>query len=291
MTKQKRLKVKSGPEVVARVNELRQHNAMVREALRRFENKKRTPKIEDSFALTNMADTYPSGLARVQGGALFLDASFRQDELTTNSDNFNVDLLFIPALSIDGEWQGTVVETVSADDAFGSFIGQYVADIVMVEPDPSIYSWDVVYEEGFWFDGTSSVYTEPGMYATFELGTSRFDQQLDQGPVSRNVTPKVGRRVVSFERISLLQTTGQCQARGMYAGSDVEFRCNQRAMLGAVRRWGRCTFHGCAASAVGCGLASIWSAGATLGPCFTNGCATSAGYCAVLGFFNYGNPD
>jgi hypothetical protein len=144
--KEKQIKVKKGPEVAARVRELRTYNPAVRAALKRFEDKKRAPKIDESFTFTSAPDT----AVPLTAGDFKSDVAFRKvafQDYTSSYDNFTTEMTFIPALSVEREWQGTVIQTIWTSDASGSFWGQYIADVAMYESDPNTYTWDVVYEE------------------------------------------------------------------------------------------------------------------------------------------------
>lgn len=75
--------------------------------------------------------------------------------------------MIIPTLSINGEWQGTMV--ITAYDGYGNYVAQYIADVVLVQ-DPSTFDWYAVYEIGF-AGGVGYLNYEPGMYTGFQFGT------------------------------------------------------------------------------------------------------------------------
>ena len=87
-------------------------------------------------------------------------------------------MTFIPTLSLDGEWQGTII--VNRYDEYGNFLEQYVADIVMIQQREEPYTWAAVYEVEF-IGGTPYLNHEPDMYTGFGLGTSIQEHQTRFG--------------------------------------------------------------------------------------------------------------
>ena len=139
-TKTERTRVKSGPEVANRVRQLQKHNSNLRRALADFEKNERRnghkPKVDESYAVTFESQGSPqsSGALKNTGNP---DTPFRRVSLTpqtTDYSGYGVEMIFIPAYSAPGEWQGTVL--FNKFDPTGAYLGQYVADVAM-GPDAS----------------------------------------------------------------------------------------------------------------------------------------------------------
>lgn len=242
-------KVKSGPEVAARVKLLKENNKTIRAALKVFEDKGHKTKIEDSFALTG---SYPSKKLAYAADSndssrIFQKASFVQQPQI--GDDY-VELTWVPTLSIEYEWQGTAIATKY--DNYGNVIDQYVADIVMVMPDHNTNQWEVMYEVPFYNGIAQEPLYEPGMYTDINLGEPLSQQQLELSqPIS-----KLGK--VEF-------------------ANNVHFvKANAQRRLGGWRAWARCTGAWGVGAAAGCVIAHVWNAEVLWGPCTAAGTVVGA---------------
>ncbi len=168
-------KIKKGAEVAAKVRKLKESNKSVRAALKLFEDKKRMPKIDQSFAINGSLGSLKAGL-NAHGG-VFQNVSFEQQSSISGD---YVDIIFVPVLSLDMEWQGTVIADLY--DNSNNLVGEYVAESVLVMPDPNLYAWDEVYEAPVYDGVLQSAIAEPGMFTNVDLGTP-----LDQQQVSADV--------------------------------------------------------------------------------------------------------
>src|SRR5215471_17854871 len=101
----KDFKVKKGAEVAAKVNSLKQSSKSVRAALKFFEDKKRMPKIDQSFAINGSLGSLKAALNTGEG--VFQRVSFEQQQSSISGTY--VDIIFVPVLSLETEWQGTVI--------------------------------------------------------------------------------------------------------------------------------------------------------------------------------------
>src|SRR6267143_176019 len=84
-------KVKKGAEVAAKVRKLKESNRSVRAALKFFEDKKRMPKIDQSFAINGSLGSLKAGL-NTRGG-VFQNVSFEQQSSISGD---YVDIIFVP---------------------------------------------------------------------------------------------------------------------------------------------------------------------------------------------------
>lgn len=173
----KEFKVKRGAEVAARVKKLKERNKGVRRALATFEQNKHVPKIDESWS---MSGTLPAAVARAGRGS-FRNASFKETAQDVVSGD-GMELILVPTLSTDTEWQGTVIAT--ACDEFGYFLEQYVADVAMARQSSETQPWKTVYEVSFdgasaWIesDANMGMITDPA----FEFGKSIYEQPELQG--------------------------------------------------------------------------------------------------------------
>ena len=154
-------------------------------------------------------------------------------------------MIFIPAYSVPGEWQGTVI--INKFDPSGAYLGQYVADVAMVS-DPTETLWDVQFEVSY-EDGAA--YLEYGS-PTFELGTPR---DL-QGPLEPAISSV---RKPQFQKASF---TTQAPFGGPPGGLTL------RAWRSPSVRWVmKCTTVGTGGAAVRCGIGSLFTGGAAFAPC------------------------
>jgi exosome complex RNA-binding protein Csl4 len=91
----KNYKVKKGAEVAAKVKKFKESNKSVRAALKVFEDKKRMPKIDQSFAINGALSSLKTGLNTVE-------ECFRTS-VTNNCRQLvtPIDIIFVPVLSLD----------------------------------------------------------------------------------------------------------------------------------------------------------------------------------------------
>jgi hypothetical protein len=262
--RRERRHVKQGPEVSARVKQLEKFNKSVRSALANFEKNERRnghkPKHDESFSLTLDSAAGPPSSAALKSARTaspFRKVSFKPQE--PDYSEYGVEMIFIPTYSVPGEWQGTVIFTQF--DPSGAYLGQYVANVAMV-PDPTGTFWDAFYEVSY-EDGEAYLqYGNPG----FELGTPHDLQD----PGSLQPLISAGRRP-QFRKTSFTpQTPWQI----------LRFGNNPR-----VRWVMKCTVIGSAGGAVGCGITSIFTGGATFGPCALGGVGASFTVCTLTAIF------
>src|SRR5215471_17566144 len=165
--------VKKGAEIAAKVKKLRGSSREVQAALKLFEDKKRPPKVDSAFALTGKLSQQAAG--RVSTGRTIERVSFTQSSAIVGTD---VELIFVPVLSDDMEWHGTVISNLY--DSSGANVGQYVAEPVLIMPDPNLYAWDEVYEAPVYGGMVQSPIAEPGMYINVDLGVPLSQQQYSR---------------------------------------------------------------------------------------------------------------
>jgi hypothetical protein len=229
------------------------------------------PKIENSFAIAGKLGPTSASHPKVCKDCGALQKVGFSPQGTISGDG--VEMTFIPTLSIPGEWQGTVIST--RYDVYGSFIDQYVADIVMVQPDPNINAWDVVFEVSFDL-GVPYLQYEPGMYTGFDLGV----------PIQEHQPSYELRR----EQLDLLYQVTSLDRRafkpvGFQIRSDRNFYppprppSQPRPVPAPVRAWARCSFAPCSFFGGGCIVANLWNADLLAGPCFALGCGGAMAAC------------
>lgn len=121
--------VKVGPEAAARARQLKANHKSVKAALKAFERRGHAPKLEDSWIVTDKTRGSAAALPAREGQAAFHKAALgaRQESISTAEG----EMVFIPTLSLDGEWHGTIV--ITAYDSYGNFVNDYVADVVMLQ--------------------------------------------------------------------------------------------------------------------------------------------------------------
>ncbi|HEX8495429.1 MAG TPA: hypothetical protein VF658_21640 [Pyrinomonadaceae bacterium] len=251
--KVKDAKVKKGPEVAARVRQLKETNENVRAALRYFEKKGRPSKIDDSFAITGKY-TYSNkatALNRWGGfnslGSFIRPASFTQQE--SSIGDAYVELIFVPNYDIENEWQGTVIG--NRYDDYGNLVEQYVSESVMVTPDPNTYSWDEIYEAPVYGGEVQPAIDEPGMYTDYSWGETREQQPQEYMYMTKS------------------------NKAGAHDGMSI-VKAGLQSRRARIRAWARCSFAWCGGAAVGCIAVNLWNAELLAGPCFAVGCITSA---------------
>lgn len=179
----KNVRVRKGKEVVEQVKKLKEKNKDVRAAFEVFERKGRKMRIEYSQALTGKIILENAGVAGVgattskecKNCGVFQKAAFGAEDMY--NDGVGVELTFVPAMSIEYEWQGTMI--ASRYDDYGNLVEQKVANIVMFMPDPYVYQWEIIYEAPV-VNGVveQPAWTEGMANPTYELGTSWENQPV-----------------------------------------------------------------------------------------------------------------
>ncbi|HEX8921231.1 MAG TPA: hypothetical protein VF766_07115 [Pyrinomonadaceae bacterium] len=178
-------KVKTGAEVAARVKSLKEHNKEVRAAFKAFERRGRVPKMGEALLMSATIEFQETtDAAKRSQRRLFRKASFTPLEQTTVSGG-GYELILVPSLEVDGEWQGTAICT--RYDEYGYIVEQYASNLVTVAD----YSGNttVVYEVRY-ENGTPYLLHEPGMYTGFALGMTIAEHQAHFGtPPPLNIEP------------------------------------------------------------------------------------------------------
>jgi hypothetical protein len=243
----KDFKVKKGAEVAAKVRKFKESSENVRAALRYFDKKGKPSKIDDAFAITGSASSSKTTTASTNN-SLIRPASFVKASSFASQDisEDNVELIFIPDYSVVGEWQGTII--ANRYDDYGGLVEQYVAQSILVTPDPNSASWDEVYEAPVYGGEVQPPISEPGMYTDYNWGTTR-----DQQPTDYMMISKSG----SHNRPEFVKA-GFVQSR--------------RAR---VRAWARCSFAWCGGAGLACVGVNIFDAELLAGPCFAVACGAS----------------
>jgi hypothetical protein len=241
----KDFKVKKGAEVAAKVRKLRESNKNVRAALKLFEDKKRMPKVDASFTINGSLGSLKTGLNN--RGRLFQNLSFEQQS-PISGDYF--EMIFVPVLSQDQEWQGTVIADLY--DSGGNIVGEYVAESVLVMPDSNLYAWDEIYEAPVYNGVVEPAIAEPGMYTNVDLGVP-----LDQQVLSINMYPANPSSGISVIPATYVQ------------GGPAR-----------IRAWANCTFGWCGGAGINCVGTAVWSADVLSSSCFASGCGNYAIGCA-----------
>src|SRR5258706_3959601 len=174
----KDFKVKTGAEVAAKVRKFKESSENVRAALRYFDKKGKPSKIDKAFSITGTASSSKTTTASINN-SLIRPASFIKPSSFASQDftEGNVELIFVPDYDTQGEWQGTVI--ANRYDEYGGLLEQYVAQRILVTPDPSSAAWDEVYEAPVFGGEVQSPISEPGMYTDYNWGTTRDQQPTD----------------------------------------------------------------------------------------------------------------
>lgn len=141
---------------------------------------KHLPKIDESWAVSGTF--LPSAAAQREnqaGRGLFRYANFKAQDVVSGD---GAELILVPTLSTDTEWQGTAIAT--SYDEFGNFLEQYVADVVLVRQNDDVQPWIAVYEVSF--DSSNAwLESDPGMGMitdpNFEFGRTIYEQPQLQG--------------------------------------------------------------------------------------------------------------
>jgi hypothetical protein len=165
---------KSGLEVAARVKSLREHSKDVRAAFKAFEKRGRSPKVEDAVLVSATFEALSVASVGARRGGFFLKAGFAQEQTSVAGGGY--ELILVPALVVDGEWQGTAIAT--RFDEYGYVVDQYTSDIVTVAGYDG--STQVAYEVRYEGE-TPYLQHEPGMYTGFALGLTIQEHQLYLG--------------------------------------------------------------------------------------------------------------
>jgi len=238
-------KVKKGAEVADKVKKLKENNRSVRAALKVFEDKKRMPKIDQSFAINGSLGTLKAGLNN--RNSVFQNVSYEQQSSISGA---YVDIIFVPVLSLDMEWQGAVIADLY--DNSNNIVGEYVAVSVLVMPDANLYAWDEVYEAPVYNGVVQPPINEPGMFTSVDVGVP-----LDQQQVSADVNQGYSRSILKAVTVSYVQ------------GGPAR-----------IRAWANCTFGWCGGAGISCIGSSVWSADALTSSCFASGCGDYAIGCS-----------
>jgi len=236
----KEFKVKKGAEVAAKVRKLKDSNKSVRAALKVFEDKKRPPKIDQSFAINGALGSSKVGVN--SRGNVFQRVSYEQRSSISGE---YVDIIFVPVLSQDMEWHGVVIADLY--DSSNNLVNEYVAVSVLVMPDSNLYAWDEVYEAPVYDGVVQPPIAEPWMYTNLDVGVP-----LDQQQISADVN-----RGVSIIPASYVQ------------GGPAR-----------IRAWANCTFGWCGGAGISCIGSYVWSADALNSSCFSSGCGDYAIGCS-----------
>ena len=234
-------KVKKGAEVAAKVKKLKESNKSVRAALKVFEDKKRMPKIDQSFVINGSLGSLKAGLN--PRGRVFQNVSYEQQSSISGA---YVDIIFVPVLSQAMEWQGAVIADLY--DNSNNIVGEYVAVSVLVMPDANLYAWDEVYEAPVYDGVLQPAIAEPWMFTNVDLGVP-----LGQQQVSANVNQESSREILRAVSASYVQ------------GGPAR-----------IRAWANCTFGWCGGAGISCIGTSVWSADALNSSCFASGCGDYA---------------
>lgn len=227
---------KRGPEIGARVRSLAASNKHLREALKRFEARGLDPRIDAAVMLSGKAVRNSSTRSM-----MVATDSVKSDEEVVSGDG--VELIFIPAYTAPGYWEGTV--DARRYDSYGTLTDEYIANVVMYSPDPEsaydVTSEDVVYE---------GVINDP---------EPRYPEQ--QYAYSEPDRPSAGNNGGRFRAF--------VEGGGMKQRSDLRW-------MGRWGDWGKCSLAWCVGAAAGCGAANWWNAEIAWGPCTAVGCIGSA---------------
>jgi len=240
----KDFKVKKGPEVAAKVRRLKETSKNVRAALKLLEDKKRTPKVDASFAINGSLGSLKAAINNRP--RLFQNVSFEQQSAISGD---YIEIIFVPVLSLDMEWQGTVISDLY--DSGGNIVGEYVAESVLIMPEPNLYAWDEIYEAPVYDGVVQPAIAEAGMFTNVDLGVP-----LDQQFLSIEMNQANPSSIVIVP------------ASYVQGGSA------------RLRAWANCTFGWCGGAGINCVGTDIWSADVLGSSCFASGCGNNAIGCA-----------
>lgn len=256
---------KTDPQAAKRVNELKRLNKDVRNSLKMFEdNEPRTkhrPKIEDSWIVTGKASSRQAR-KNCKNCSPLTKVSFRAQDLVLDT---TVEMIFVPTYSAPGQWQGTVI--ANRYDEAGTFLQQYVADVVIVERPAG---WSGIYEVSF-EGGSAWLESDPalGMITdtSFVLGMP-VEEQPQLIPMA------LGSRHSWFQNASLaVPQVGCCMPIGIRGVTNPR-----------IRNWSVCAASICVGmGGVGCGVASLL--GNLFPACAAGACSGGATVCAFRQIF------
>ena len=242
----KGFKVKKGAEVAAKVRKLKDSSKNVRAALKLFEDKKRTPKIDASFSITGSLGALKTALNR--GGQKFQSHVSSAQQSSISGDY--IEIIFVPVLSLDMEWQGTVI--CDLYDSSGNIVAEYVADSVLIMPDPNLYAWDEIYEAPVYDGILQPAIAGPGLFTNIDLGVP-----LDQQVISMQMPQPTSQSLGGMVPITYVQ-----------------------AGTARIQAWANCTFGWCGGGGISCVGTDMWSADVLSSSCFASGCGDDAIACA-----------
>jgi len=242
----KDFKVKKGTEVGAKVKKLKDSNKNVRAALKLFEDKKRAPKVDASFSINGSLSPLKTALNN-RGQMFHSHVSFEQQSSISGD---YVEMIFVPVLSQDTEWQGTIISDLY--DSGGNIVGEYVAESVLIMPDPNLFAWDEIYEAPVYNGIVEPAIAGPGLFTNIDLGVP-----LDQQVISMQLYQTNPNSVSDVFPVSYVQSG---PAR--------------------IQAWANCTFGWCGGAGINCVGTAVWSADVLSGSCFAAGCGNNALGCA-----------
>ena len=161
--------------MAARVKSLKEHSKDVRAAFGAFEKRGRSPKIDDATLVSATFEPQSAaGMKSPRGGGFFVRAGFAQEQTSVSGGGY--ELILVPSLVVDGEWQGTAIAT--RYDEYGYVIDQFTSDIVTVMDydGATKVAYEVRYD-----GGTPYLQHEPGMYTGFALGLTVQEHEIYLG--------------------------------------------------------------------------------------------------------------
>jgi hypothetical protein len=238
-------KVKKGAEVAAKIRKLKESNKNVRAAFKLFEDKKRMPKVDASFSINGSVGSLKAELNDRE--RLFQNVSFEQQSSISGD---YIEIIFVPVLSQDMEWQGIVISDLY--DSGGNIVGEYVAASVLIMPDFNLYAWDEIYEAPVYDGVIEPAIAEPGMFTNVDLGIPLDQQVLSIEMYQANPS-------------SVIRVVPASYAQGGPA---------------RIRAWANCTFGWCGGAGINCVGTAVWSADVLSSSCFASGCGNYAIGCA-----------
>src|SRR5262249_49562354 len=128
----------------------------------------------------------------------------------------------------------------------------YVADSVLIMPDPNVYAWDEIYEAPVYNGVVEPAIAGPGLYTNVDLGVP-----LDQQVISLQQDQTNRHSVSGFVPVNYVQ------------GAPAR-----------IQAWANCTFAWCGGAAMNCVGSAVWNADVLNSPCFASGCGNDAIGCA-----------
>ena len=310
----------TGPQVAARVQELKRTDRDIRIALEMFERNGARPKIEDSISLTGEV-TVPSGANHAARRGVLAQPTLRPINFTqqeTFSDQ-GVEIVLVPTIANPYEWQGTIIFRLYDDQS--RLIRQWVSNIVSYQPSPlQVEEWPVVYElaiEG----GSPFLMQEGEMYTSFALGVPVADHpartgsapstimlpwQVYEGPpspppcgpleicqqgpstVTRHLPGAPIFQKAAYKSARPATTQRQDQQRfPVRCGTQCTTPVERFLFSPPVRRWAGLTSIGCGAGLPACGAFALLTAGTAFVPCMVRTCIHSATASAWIVFLGY----